>query len=354
MPEKVFTQRGNKKIHDVNVTKLVLVFLILGLCITGFGLSVDNFIELNENPVVFDGDIRVKGRVLVGPDTLTLSENKLVTSGGDNFELEPSGNIVLNGMNWPSEDGAANRVLSTDGVGQLRWVTNAGGGGATKLNDLEDVISDIADFTKSLIVSTNGNAPSLNNLTGGSTDNIGIGEDVFASLISGSRNVCIGNSVTANKLTTGGNNTIIGYDASPSLPTVSNEITLGDSSVDTLRCGATTIASVSDRRDKTDIIESKYGLNFIEKLKPVQFTWNRRVLNKSDENYVHNGKKRIGFIAQDFQDAMAGDENDILDLVNESNPERIEAKYGNLIPILVKSIQELQNKITLLEKIIEK
>tara|TARA_R110001592_G_scaffold18816_14_gene77819 strand:+ start:19519 stop:20583 length:1065 start_codon:yes stop_codon:yes gene_type:complete len=354
MPEIVFTQRGNKKIHDVNVTKLVLVFLILGLCITGFGLSVDNFIELNENPAVFDGDIRVKGNVLVGHDILTLSENRITTSAGNDFEIEPSGNIVLNGMNWPSEDGAANRVLSTNGDGNLSWVTNAGGGGATKLGELGDVISDIANFTDSLILSTDGSEPSLAALTTGSTDNIGIGNNIFENLTSGSKNVCIGNRDTSNKLTSGGNNIIIGYDASPSLSTVSNEITLGDSSVDTLRCGATTIASVSDRRDKTDIIESKYGLNFIEKLKPVQFTWNRRVLNKSDENYVHNGKKRIGFIAQDFQDAMKDDENNILDLVNESNPERIEAKYGNLIPILVKSIQELQNKITLLEKIIEK
>mgnify|MGYP006451465783 FL=1 len=119
-----------------------------------------------------------------------------------------------------------------------------------------------------------------------------------------------------------------------------------------LRCGATTIASLSDRRDKTDIIESEYGLNFVEKLKPVQFTWKRRELEEGDKNNPHNGKKRLGFIAQDFQDAMPDGENDILDLVNEANPQRIEAKYGNLIPILVKSIQELQEKVHSLETII--
>ena len=36
-----------------------------------------------------------------------------------------------------------------------------------------------------------------------------------------------------------------------------------------------------------------------------------------------------------------------------ANPERIEAKYGNLIPILVKSIQELQEKVQSLETIIQ-
>jgi hypothetical protein len=38
-------------------------------------------------------------------------------------------------------------------------------------------------------------------------------------------------------------------------------------------------------------------------------------------------------------------ENDIIDLVYESNPDRLEAKYGNLIPILVKAIQELAAEV---------
>ena len=42
---------------------------------------------------------------------------------------------------------------------------------------------------------------------------------------------------------------------------------------------------------------------------------------------------------------MPNSENEILDLVYESNPERLEAKYGNLIPIMVKSIQDLQKEI---------
>ena len=85
-------------------------------------------------------------------------------------------------------------------------------------------------------------------------------------------------------------------------------------------------------------------------MRPVQFTWDRRVLDNSDINNPINGKKRLGFIAQDFQDAMSNGENDILDLVNEVNPDRIEAKYANLIPILTKSIQELQRKIISLER----
>jgi hypothetical protein len=58
----------------------------------------------------------------------------------------------------------------------------------------------------------------------------------------------------------------------------------------------------------------------------------------------------LGFIAQELQDAMLNGENEILDLVYESNPERLEAKYGNLIPILTKSVQELSKKSVSLEE----
>ena len=58
----------------------------------------------------------------------------------------------------------------------------------------------------------------------------------------------------------------------------------------------------------------------------------------------------MGFIAQELQAAMPNGENDILDLVYESNPEHLEAKYGNLVPILTKSVQELAEKSAVLEE----
>jgi outer membrane murein-binding lipoprotein Lpp len=36
-------------------------------------------------------------------------------------------------------------------------------------------------------------------------------------------------------------------------------------------------------------------------------------------------------------------------LVYESNPDRLEAKYGNLIPVLAKAVQELSAKVAELE-----
>ena len=79
---------------------------------------------------------------------------------------------------------------------------------------------------------------------------------------------------------------------------------------------------------------------------PVFVSWIGAIRQTS----TYNGKTRLGFIAQELEDAMPNNENDILDLVYNVNPERIEAKYSNLIPILTKAIQELHEKIKILTK----
>ena len=97
-----------------------------------------------------------------------------------------------------------------------------------------------------------------------------------------------------------------------------------------------------------------YGLDFIKKLRPVRYTWNKRHLRDGDDTYPLNGKERLGFIAQELQGAMEPGENDILDLVLEEDKDRIEIKQGNLIPIMLKAIQELSNKVNKLENELNK
>ena len=57
---------------------------------------------------------------------------------------------------------------------------------------------------------------------------------------------------------------------------------------------------------------------------------------------------RAGFIAQELQEAQKGSE--YLDLVMEENPDKLEAKQGKLIPVLVKAIQEQQEQIKILQE----
>jgi hypothetical protein len=101
-----------------------------------------------------------------------------------------------------------------------------------------------------------------------------------------------------------------------------------------LRANVTSITALSDRRDKTNIIPIGEGLEFLKKLNPVSFTWNSR-----DKAKV--GIKSAGFIAQELlalqKQSIIGDN---LDLVSENNPEKLEARYGNLLPVIVKAIQE--------------
>ena len=132
----------------------------------------------------------------------------------------------------------------------------------------------------------------------------------------------------------GYNNTFIGYQAVGQSTTASNSVTLGNSAITSLRCQVTTITSLSDERDKDDIINLDAGLEFINTLRPVSFTWNTR-----DGGKV--GIKDAGFIAQELLSAQETTGITIPNLVSQENPDKLEAGYGTLIPVLVNAVQEL-------------
>ena len=64
-------------------------------------------------------------------------------------------------------------------------------------------------------------------------------------------------------------------------------------------------------------------------------------------------EKRVGFIAQELKDAMDNNYNEIIDLIYESNSDRLEVKYRTLISILTKATQDLSDKLQKLEKYIQ-
>ena len=158
------------------------------------------------------------------------------------------------------------------------------------------------------------------------------------SVTNGSNNTALGKSAGDN-ITTGLNNIVIGNTADASSATVSNEITLGNSSIATLRCNTQTISSLSDARDKTDVQELPEGLDFISKLNPVKFRWQTRDGNGKDGTY------EAGFIAQELQSLQHDVDADYLNLVMDENPDRLEASYGKLVPMLVKAVQELKFEV---------
>jgi hypothetical protein len=172
--------------------------------------------------------------------------------------------------------------------------------------------------------------------------NTGVGSYSLSTVTDGHSNTACG-YIAGNLTTTGDFNTSLGYNAQPSGATANGEITLGDSNVGTIRSNDQSISALSDSRDKTDVIDSPYGLDFINTVRPVQFKWDTRDGNTKD------GSTRVGFLAQELLASCDGN-NAVLDLVLDDNPEKLEAKYGNLLPIMVQAIKELSAKVTELEE----
>ena len=198
-----------------------------------------------------------------------------------------------------------------------------------------------------------------NDLTSGGS-NISIGYYAGSDITSGNYNVCLGNSA-ADGLSTGDTNTVVGYfagddtmatndnctvlgaNADPSSDSVANEITLGDSNITSLRCNVQSISSLSDERDKTGIADLSYGLSFVNSMRPVEFTWNRR-------DGSMGAKKDMGFIAQElWETELTYSSTDRTRLVSWENPAKLEADYVRSYPILIKAVQELSAKVTALE-----
>lgn len=189
--------------------------------------------------------------------------------------------------------------------------------------------------------------------TGSNNSSVGV---TYPYVHTGSNNTAIGHNIGISAATnaSGNNNTLIGANAEASSNTVSNQITLGDSNITSLRCAVTSISSLSDERDKTDIADLGVGLSFIKDLRPVRFTWNSRTpdpIERPDGTIVQPpagkvGIPDMGFIAQDLvaaEDSIEG--HDYLQLTLRDNPDKLEASYGRLVPILVKAVQELSAEV---------
>jgi len=174
------------------------------------------------------------------------------------------------------------------------------------------------------------------------------------------------NSVSNTNILGNNNRDISGYTncsiiGNSTIVTGNNQNQIGGSGTTTYVYGS--VASRSDLRDKDDIIDIPIGVNFINKLKPKFYRWNYR------EDYIEydesgnqivlpqdGTKKRIrfhaGLIAQDVKESM--DELSVDfglyqdHLVNGGKDVKT-LGYAELIPVLIKAVQELSTKNVELE-----
>lgn len=126
----------------------------------------------------------------------------------------------------------------------------------------------------------------------------------------------------------------------------------------------------SDEREKKDIIDADLGLDFISKLRPVSFKWKvgqnivtSEVVKDEEGNPIldeegnektesvivpREGKRtHYGLIAQEVEELLDG--KDFGGFIHDEETDTKGLRYDQFIPLLIKSIQELEAKIVTLE-----
>jgi hypothetical protein len=192
-------------------------------------------------------------------------------------------------------------------------------------------------------------------VTDASSGNTAIGHQCMATFgfgftPSGAYNTAVGHTADGLKFdgnectsigsftrTVGNNSTTLGARG---VGNASNQITLGDANITSLRCAVQTISSLSDARDKTDVDDLGLGIHFIDKLRPVSFTWQTR-----EGVDTRDGTRDCGFLAQDLLEAQSDDDAEFLNLVLQANPDRLEASHGRLMPVVVQALKDVSAEL---------
>ena len=200
--------------------------------------------------------------------------------------------------------------------------------------------------------------------------NVTVGRDSLGSISDADSNVAVGYKAGLS-ISTGDNNICIGRETgvtgSPggNFTTNSNEIVLGDENITESHIQVDwTVAS--DKRDKTDVTNLDLGLDFINKLTPVTYKWDKRskYIDKDDPSVDLNevttdGTHKedwldVGFLAQDVAAIEETYNYKISDKTNlitklSKDGKQYSTSYTKFVPMLVKSIQELTARVKELE-----
>ncbi len=211
---------------------------------------------------------------------------------------------------------------------------------------------------------------------GNISTNIAIGANALNTNTSGNYNTAIGVGALVN---TNFNNTI-GLGDSAQV-TADNQVQIGNSLTTTYVYG--TVQNRSDLRDKTEVRDTILGLDFISKLRPIDYKWDMREDYKTEmpsplsedateeekdahkivmnewlesvklDNLTHDGthtrnRYHHGLIAQEVQD-LGIDFGGFQDHKINGGQDVLSIGYDELIAPMIKAIQELKAEIELLK-----
>ena len=216
-------------------------------------------------------------------------------------------------------------------------------------------------------------------------ENIGIAfnagsyqNDGSTPLLAAEGSIYIGHLAKSGSVPAGGedvivNEIVIGHDATGN---GGYTITLGDTNITEFHCQVALTVD-SDKRIKRNIIPNSEGLNFINALNPITFQkinpfdypdkikpaeYKDHIIKEIDSKGKEktkfikakkrppdNNKTYLGLIAQEVEKVMAAQRID-LQLVVTSNRGKKAITYGNLIMPLITAVQELAQKVEILER----
>jgi hypothetical protein len=179
--------------------------------------------------------------------------------------------------------------------------------------------------------------------------NVGLTSSIGQTLIGDSA----GNNITH------GNNYQIAVGAFAQTSNAPSHTVWGNSGNSVYNCVWDPWVVPSDRRDKVNIepIPNNLGLNFINRLNPVSFNWDQRQryvdkcgfeYGKKDGTLV--GEKKVyGLIAQEIKQVLDELEVQFDALKHNDDKDAYRFTYDALFAPIIKSIQELSNRIDELE-----
>lgn len=250
-------------------------------------------------------------------DTIAFSEG-----GVEAMRIDSSGNL---GIGTSSPDGK----LTVFGNGSFVSVNGGTSGGSLSFNST-------TTGTTNTITSLNNNGNAFSNIDYKALNHIFKFGNTEAMRIDSNSNLLVGTTSSTGRITATVSSTqdiFAGNDGSSAQFAVTyNGVIFARN---------TTIQSLSDERLKENIVDSNYGLDVINALRPVCYDWKQGYGNPN----------QLGFIAQEVEKIFPR-------MIGEWKIRQDEDSYktigtGELIPVLVKAIQEQQAIITDLKSRIE-
>ena len=328
-----------------------------------------------ENTAVGKG---AAGGITTGSHNVAVGENALRVNQAANYNTAIGQDALYSEVTGEANVAVGTSALYTSNGGSFNTSVGQYSGVSTTTGDENTFLGSNAGR---LNTSASGNTyigfrAARSQATGGY--NVVVGSDAMYNGSAGHSNTCLGTNAGYH-IGDGYRNVAIGY--SISIPSNSNHrfaigynnaggqntqdyalsVHNGSSSYVRLLTGSTTVSASSDERIKKDIEDCTYGLSFINRLRPVNYKlklnselpdpWKDEDVEDYDQGWMN------GFIAQEVKSALDAENipTEKVELWSEDADNGGLQSLGEaaLIPMLVKALQEADDKIDALTARIE-